>query len=307
MLFTRRRLLQVIAGSGAAGLCSHWWGPKFTSAFAVEGATAEVQLGLVTYLWGKDWDLPTLLANCQKAGIRGLELRTEHAHGVEPEISADRRREVRRMFADSAVVLVGLGSNERFDHPDPKALRQAIERTKAFVKLSYDCGGSGVKVKPDRFYPDVPREKTIEQIGQSLNEVGAFAADYGQQIRLEVHGQCSPLPIIKQIMDIAQHPNVAICWNSNAEDLAGEGLEYNFRLVKERLGATVHVRELNLGDYPYQRLMELLIEANYRGWVLLECRTDPPDKVAALIEQRQVWEEMMRKARARVAAGATRS
>jgi len=39
----------------------------------------------------------------------------------------------------------------------------------------------------------------------------------------------------------------------------------------------------------------------------LECRTDPPDKVAALIEQRQVWEEMMRKARARVAAGATRS
>ena len=307
MSCTRRRFFRVVGGTAASGVCASWLPPQLASAWNPQDVLADIQLGLVTYLWGKDWDLPTLIANCEKAGIRGVELRTEHAHGVEPEISADRRREVRRMFAESSVVLVGLGSNERFDHPDPEALRRAIERTKAFVKLSYDCGGTGVKVKPDRFHPNVPREKTIEQIGRSLNEVGAFAADYGQQIRLEVHGQCSPLPIIKQIMDIAQHPNVAVCWNSNAEDLAGEGLEYNFRLVKDRLGATVHVRELNLGDYPYQRLMELLVEANYRGWVLLECRTDPPDKVAALIEQRQIWEEMMRKARAKVASAAARS
>lgn len=257
----------------------------------------DIKLGLVTYLWGRDWDLPTLLANCRRVEIHGVELRTEHAHGVEPEIGPERRREVRRMFEESGITLVGLGSNECFDHPNPEALRRAIERTKAFVKLSYDCGGSGVKVKPDRFHPNVPREKTIEQIGKSLNEVGAFAADYGQQIRLEVHGQCAPLPIIKQIMDIADHPNVAVCWNSNAEDLQGKGLEYNFRLVKDRLGATVHVRELNLGDYPYARLVELLVEANYRGWVLLECRTNPPDRVAALIEQRQVWESLLAAAR----------
>ncbi len=33
------------------------------------------------------------------------------------------------------------------------------------------------------------------------------------------------LPVIRQIMDVATHPNVAVCWNSNAEDLQGEGLE----------------------------------------------------------------------------------
>ena len=63
------------------------------------------------------------------------------------------------------------------------------------------------------------KKKTIEQIGKSLNELGAFGADHAQQIRLEVHGQCQRLPIIKQIMDIADHPNVAVCWNSNPEDL----------------------------------------------------------------------------------------
>jgi sugar phosphate isomerase/epimerase len=297
-----RRLFLKFAGSSVllpgAGLLAGI-GRRSWAAFS-ESSSPQIQLGLVTYLWGKDWDLPTLISNCEKAGILGVELRTEHAHGVEPEIGPDARRKVRRMFEESPVTLVGLGSNERFDHPDNTALRQAIERTKAFVRLSHDCGGSGVKVKPDRFHPNVPREKTIEQIGRSLNEVGAFAADYGQQIRLEVHGGCAALPVIRQIMDVATHPNVAVCWNSNAEDLQGEGLEYNFRLVTDRLGATVHVRELNLGDYPYQRLMELLVEANYRGWVLLECRTNPADKVAAMIEQRKIWEQMMEQARAKV-------
>lgn len=276
-----------VAGSGLLTRLAAW---------AEETTTRSIRLGLVTYLWGRDWDLPTLLANCEKTGMEGVELRTEHAHGVEPEIGPQQRAEVKKRFADSPVVLVGLGSNEAFHYPDPERLRRSIERTKAFIKLSHDVGGQGVKVKPNDLPKEVPQEKTIEQIGKALNELAAFAADYGQRLRLEVHGQCSPLPIMKKIMDVATHPNVGLCWNSNPEDLQGEGLEYNFNLVKDRLGDTVHVRELNLGDYPYQRLFELLVTNQYRGWILLECRTNPPDRVAALIEQRKVWEEMMAKA-----------
>ena len=58
-------------------------------------------------------------------------------------------------------------------------------------------------------------EKTIEQIGKALNELGSFGEGWGQQIRLEVHGQCAELPTIKAIMEIADHPNVAVCWNCN--------------------------------------------------------------------------------------------
>ena len=45
-----------------------------------------MQLGLVTYQWGADWDLPTLIKNCEKTGFRGVELRTTHKHGVEPSL-----------------------------------------------------------------------------------------------------------------------------------------------------------------------------------------------------------------------------
>jgi len=291
---TRR---EILLGGAVLGIGLARRNSTLANGLLGESSEKTIRLGLVTYLWGRDWDLPTLIANCEKTGMEGVELRTEHAHGVEPEIGPEKRAEVKKRFADTSVILVGLGSNEAFHYPNPEQLKRAIERTKAFIKLSHDIGGLGVKVKPNDLPKNVTQEKTIEQIGKALNELAAFAADYGQRLRLEVHGQCAPLPIMRKIMDVATHPNVGLCWNSNGEDLQGEGLEYNFNLVKDRLADTVHVRELNMGDYPYQKLFDLLVQNKYKGWVLLECRTDPADRVAALIEQRKVWEEMMAKAR----------
>jgi sugar phosphate isomerase/epimerase len=266
--------------------------------FGAEKSGSKMKLGLVTYLWGQDWDLPTLLANCEKAKITGVELRTEHKHGVEPSLGDAARKEVRKRFADSPVTFIGPGTNECFDSTDPAILSRSIEKSKEFIKLSHDCGGSGVKVKPNDFHPGVPHEKTLEQIGQSLNTLGRFAADYGQTIRLEVHGTCAELPNIKRIMDVVTEKNVGACWNCNDEDLKGQGLEYNFNLVKDRLADIAHVRELNVGKYPYQELMNLLVKLDYPGWILLECRTNPKDRVEAMIEQREIWEKMVAKAKA---------
>ena len=219
---------------------------------------------------------------------------TEHKHGVEPSLSKAEREDVKKRFADSPVTLVGYGSNAQYHEADPAKVEANIELTKKYIHLMHDCGGTGVKVKPNGFPEDVSREKTIEQIGKSLNKVAEYGADYGQQIRVEVHGNGTQnLEVMKAIFDVADHKNATICWNSNDVDHDGQGLEYNFNLVKDRFGATVHVRELNIGDYPYAKLMKLFGEMKYKGWILLEARTDPRDKVAALIEQRKVFEEMV--------------
>ncbi len=285
---SRRDVLRLSIGLGAAG--------PLATALASERSRSRMKFGLVTYQWGRDWDLPTLIANCEKAKVLGVELRTTHAHGVEPNLNAQQRSEVKKRFKDSPVVLVGLGSNERFDDPDPAKLKKAIEATKAFVKLSHDVGGSGVKVKPDSFHEGVPHEKTIEQIGKSLNMLAAFSAEYGQQIRLEVHGDFARLPVMKKVLEVTDHPNVAICWNCNPQDLDGKGLEYNFNLVKERFGATAHVREMNVGTYPYQALMTLFVKMGYKGWVLLEAHSELKGGVEAIVEQHDLWKRMIAKA-----------
>jgi len=291
---TRRDFLKQSMYFGVSLAAAGPLGKVLAASPALPGS--KMKFGLVTYLWGKDWDLPTLITNCEKSRVFGVELRTQHDHGVESDLNARQRREVKKRFADSPVTLVGLGTNFAFHHTDPAKLRRDIKGAKEYIRLSSDVGGSGVKVKPNDLPKSVPHEKTIEQIGKSLNELGRFGDDYGQAIRLEVHGACSPLPIIKAIMDVADHPNVGVCWNSNSQDLEGQGLEYNFNLVKDRFGDTVHVRELNIGSYPYQELMNLFVAMDYAGWILLEARTKPEDRVKALAEQRHVFEDMVAKA-----------
>ncbi len=262
--------------------------------FANAKKGSNMKLGLVTYLWGKDWDVPTIIDNCTKSKVLGVELRTEHKHGVELTLNSIQRKEVKKRFADSAVVVLGYGSNVQFDNPDPAILKQNIDKAKELLKLTRDIGSSGLKVKPNQFHEGVPHEKTLEQIGRSLNEVGKFAGELGQQLRLEVHGPgTQELPNIKAIMDVADNRHVTVCWNSNPTDLIGKGLEYNFNLVKDRFGDTVHIHEMNTGDYPFPELMNLFIKMDYSGWHLLECSTDPVDKVKAMIEQREIWEKMV--------------
>ena len=292
----RRLFLQASAAAGAAALCPHAAG-----AAEEDAGEAALAFGLVTYMWGADWDLPTLLTNCAKTNCRGVELRTTHAHKVEPDLNEKQRAEVAARFADAGVVCVGIGSNERFDDPKPELVKKAIDATKEFVRLSHDIGGSGVKVKPDRFWPEVPREKTIEQIGKALNELGEYAAGFGQQIRLEVHGQCGELPTIKAIMDIATDDNVAVCWNSNKTDLAGDGtpaenLAKNFDLVRTRFGATCHIHELASPDYPFLELINALVKSKWEGWCLMENASKPADRVAAMAAERKLFDEMIKKA-----------
>lgn len=290
----RRQFLAATGAIAAAGLVSRG------SLLAQEKKGAGIKYGLVTYQWGKDWDLPTLLANCVKAGVPGIELRTTHKHGVERTLSDKERIEVRQRFADHGLTCVGIGSAEEFDNPDSAKVKKAIEATKEFVQLSHDVGGSGVKVRPNSFHPEIEQQKTIEQIGKSLNEVGEFANGFGQQIRLEVHGKCCHLPTIKAIMDIADNPNVAVCWNSNPQDLEGDGLEYNFNLVKGRLGETCHIHRMEQESYPFQKLIDLYVGIDYNGWMMLEEGKVPEDIVGELTRERVLFEKMLADARERV-------
>src|SRR4029078_13194847 len=125
--------------------------------------------------------------NCEAAQFEGVELRTTHAHKLVVNLTKAQRAEVSNRFEDSKVQLMGLGSTFDNHTPDQAKLKKDIEATKEYIVLAHDVGSTGVKVRPNGLPKEVPVEKTLEQIGRSLHELGEFAAGYGQQIRLEVH------------------------------------------------------------------------------------------------------------------------
>ncbi len=199
---TRRDFLKHSIAAAALGA-----GPfAAPTAPAAERHGRHMAIGLVTYTWGADWDLPTLIANCEQGNMAGVELRTTHRHGVEPGLSPAERAEVKKRVDDSPMILVGPGSNERFDSSDP---------------------------------------------------------------------------------------DVGICWISSSGDHREEGFEHNFDLLKDRFGATVHIRELDRPGYPWQRLVDLLVAMDYRGHLLLECTGIPADTIAARAAQARLFREMV--------------
>lgn len=269
------------------------------SLFAAEKTSPKLQLGLVTYNWGKEWDVPTIIKNCSDTGFKGVELRSTHKHGVEISIDAQHRSDLKEQFLDSDVELVGLGSACEYHSADPAVLKKNIEETKAFVRLCKDVGGSGVKVRPNGFPKNVPIKKTLEQIGKSLNIVGKDAADYGVQIRVEVHGRgTSEIPHMKSIMDIADHPNVVVCWNCNSTDLVGAGLVENYKSLQPRMG-TVHIHDLTNENYPWDELFPLLQQTSnpgFTGWCLLEEGKVPPDVVQTMHANKKAWDRLINSA-----------
>src|SRR5262249_39127507 len=122
---------------------------------------AKLKLGLVTYNVPKDWDLPTILKVCKEVGIAAVECRTTHKHGVEPTLSAEQRKDVKKQFADSGVVFWGCGSVCEFHSADPAVVKKNIEDCKQFVKLVQDIGGGGGKERPKAAPRGAAPDRTI--------------------------------------------------------------------------------------------------------------------------------------------------
>ena len=274
--FSRRNFIRTAALSGTAlalptKLKSASPDPKSDSFRLNENP---LKLGVMTYTMAKDWDIETIIKNLSEAGYQSVELRTTHAHGVEVALSKEERQKVKKRFEDSPLEAISLASAFRYHSPDPEELKKNIEGTKEFTLLARDVGALGFRVFPNDLPEGVPEEKTMEQIGKALSEVGEHAYNHGVEIRVCVHGKrTSRIPVIKKIIDYSGSPHVYVNWNCDKKDVEGEGLEYNFNSIKDRI-RSLHMHEL-WDDYPYRQLFSLLAANNFTGYCNAEISGNP--------------------------------
>jgi len=225
-----------------------------------------LKIGVMTYTIAQDWDIETIIKNLTEARYQTVELRTTHAHKVEVDLTPEQRNDVRKRFKDSPLEVISLASGFQYHSPDASELKKNINGTKEYIKLARDVGAVGIRVFGNALPPGVPEEKTEQQIGKALAEVGEFGYNNGVEVRICVHGTKTNRPsVIKKIIDYSQSPHVYINWNCNSEDTQEIGFEANFSLLKDRIRG-VHIHELWMDDYPYRHLFKLLSDNGYKGY-----------------------------------------
>lgn len=251
-----------------------------------------MRLGAVTYNVLKDWDLDTLINKLPELGFEAVELRTTHAHGVEPSLDADARREVREKFAAGKLKLLSYGTVCEFHSPEAAERARQLDIAKQFIDLARDTGAVGIKVRPNGLPEGVPAQTTISNIAGSLREAGYYAANRGIQVWLEVHGRDAQQPsVIADIMRATAHDAVGVCWNSNPTDVIDGSVKANFDLLRPWI-RTVHINEL-ANDYPWRELFTLLRKSGYEGYTLCEAQeSKEPERF--LRYYRALWRELNR-------------
>jgi sugar phosphate isomerase/epimerase len=288
-----RRTFLATAVSAPAVLSS-----PFTPRAAAEEA-AKFKLGIVTYNVPKDWDLPTLLKVCKEVGIAAIECRTTHKHGVEPSLTVEQRRDVKKQFAESGVVFWGCGSVCEFHSDNQSVVKKNIEDCKQFVKLVQDIGGRGVKVRPNGVPKGADEQKTFEQIGKALQECGKAAADAGIEICVEVHGPITQVPKnMKTIMEACGHKSVGVTWNSNGTDVEKGSVVGSFELLKPWI-RSCHINDLEndaKGKYPYGELFKLLRGIGYDRYTMCEVgKSYPVDEGTTFLKgYKALWEKLVK-------------
>lgn len=230
-----------------------------------------MRLGLVTYNVAKDWDVDTIIANLEKVGYEAVELRTTHAHKVEPSLTQAERQAVRERFAASKVRLLSLGTANEFHAADAAVRRENVAEAKQFLELAHDLGCLGIKVRPNGLPKDVDEDVTLRRIGEALEELGEFGANVGVEVWVECHGRDTAEPErMAKIMDYAGHEMVGACWNCNSQDVRNGSVAWSFELLKDKI-YNVHLKEL--WDYPSRELFRLLQRERYERYLLVETQS----------------------------------
>lgn len=238
-----------------------------------------LKLGVMSYTLAEHWDIDTIIKNLTETGYQSVELRTTHGHGIEVTLSAAERAEVKKKFADSALEEISYASAFQYHFADQNEVHKNIEGTKECVLLAEDIGAKSIRVFPNALVDGVPEEQTLEQIGKALAEVGKFGYDHGVKIKVCVHGnKTARVPIIKKIIDYSESQHVYVNWNCNISDMEGEGLEYNFNSIKDRV-ISLHLHELWTEDYPYRQLFKLLAASGFTGYCNAEIAGNKEDPI----------------------------
>jgi len=234
------------------------------------------------------WTFDQVVEAAHWFGFEGVEFR---GVGEEmdltrlPEFSDARVAATRDRLASLGLSIPNLGASARFHDADPSAREKNAEEARAYIHLAQRVGAPCVRVFGDKFPPGEERQAVIERVGLALRALAPCASDHGVKVLLETHGDFYAAPDVKAVVEIADHPNVGVLWDTHHPyRFGGDTGEETVRLLGPRI-AHAHFKDsipdpthdwgyryvhFGEGDAPQENFLKLLKGMGYEGFLSFE-------------------------------------
>ncbi|SFK99147.1 Sugar phosphate isomerase/epimerase [Paenibacillus sp. 1_12] len=229
-----------------------------------------------------NWSWEETLNAASQLGYDGIELR-----GVEGEMYLSRARpflpehieQTQLDLKQKGLEICCLDTSCSF-HNEEK-YRAAIQEGKDCIDLAIKLQSPYIRVFGD-IIPEASSEaEIIQQISAGLTELGRHAEGTGVTVLLETHGDINNHRIIKEIMERTDSSSVGVLWDFEHPYLHGEEPEITYSELAPFIKHT-HVKDaiksvdgkklclIGDGDVPVPRIVSILKENGYDGWLSLE-------------------------------------
>jgi sugar phosphate isomerase/epimerase len=228
-----------------------------------------------------DWDLNQIITGAIRYDYDGVEPRVEEKqkHGIELDLTRKRRKEVRSQFADCGLEISCLATSRTYSMADSAARAESVELTRRFIDLAADIGCRHIRVFGGGLPPDVQRPEAHRYVAEALRQCGEHAAPRKVFVCLETHDSFSRAEDAVETVKLADHANVAICWDFMHPFRAGNTFAEAFELVKpfvrhchvhdgylpEGPAGPVALALMGQGDIPHDEPVRLLASIGFEG------------------------------------------
>ena len=223
-----------------------------------------------------DLNLDQLLAMAQEFGYDGIEPRisANHQHGVEFEITADQRAQVRQKADDYGVAMACVATSCRY--ADPNSQEAMVQDTHRAIDLAADIGASRIRVFGGQLGQGLSRQQGIDLVATALASVADHAAERGVAICVETHDDwCNPVDVAT-VMQAVDHPNIAVNWDiMHPVRRQFSSIEESFEILRPWI-KHLHIHDgdadnqlapIGTGQIDHQQAMQCLASIDYEGYL----------------------------------------
>ncbi|PQO38576.1 sugar phosphate isomerase/epimerase family protein [Blastopirellula marina] len=273
----------LIAGSASASEpIAHRAAPKFKlslAAYSYRNLLKDPNSGVT---------LETFIDDCAKMQLDGTEL-TSYYFPADPTPEYLYGLKARAFQQGLSVSGTAIGND--FGHPPGEARDKQIAMTKAWIEYAAKLGAPVIRVFAGHQKKGSSPEETHRLMVEGLNEVCQYAGQHGVFLALENHG--GPTATAEGLLKIIHDVNSE--WfgvnldsgNFHSDDIYGELAQVAPYALNAQIKVVVSGSDKKKVPTDFRRVFNILKEANYRGFVVLEYEEagDPREECQKFIEQ----------------------